>query len=85
MGLRSDNSGEIYVELLGRTVLLMPHTFERMIERHITVEELVDLLKSKHSEALFQKNGRIKITNGQITAVVQLSLGTAYVVTVFRN
>uniref|UniRef100_A0A7C4VU62 DUF4258 domain-containing protein n=1 Tax=Fervidobacterium thailandense TaxID=1008305 RepID=A0A7C4VU62_9BACT len=85
MDLRSDDSGEIYVELLGRTVLLVPHTFQRMIERGITVEELVGLLESKHSKALFQRNGRIRITNGQITAVIQLWLGTAYVVTVFRK
>ncbi len=73
----------IHVSLLNRDVLLTPHVYERMVERGITLEELVKLLESKESMALMQKNFRLKVTNGEISAILELSGKVLYVITVF--
>ncbi|MGC9771378.1 MULTISPECIES: hypothetical protein [Fervidobacterium] len=56
-----------------------------MIERGITIEELIEMLESKDSQAIMQRNFRIKITNGRIAAILQLSSGVLYVITVFKE
>jgi hypothetical protein len=73
----------IHVSLLDRDVLLTPHVYERMVERGVTPEDLVKLLESKDSMAVLQKNFRLKITNGEISAILQLSGKVLYVITVF--
>ncbi|WP_448379499.1 DUF4258 domain-containing protein [Fervidobacterium sp.] len=73
----------LHVSLLDRDVLLTPHVYERMVERGITLEDLVKLLESKDSMAIMQKNFRLKITNGEISAILQLSGKVLYVITVF--
>ncbi|ODN30847.1 hypothetical protein [Fervidobacterium thailandense] len=86
--LKNDEGGEvseIYINRLGRLILLTPHTFQRMIERSIMLDELVEMLESGGSKAILQKSGRIRITDGRITAILQLSFGALYVVTVFKN
>lgn len=75
----------IYVSLLGKNVLLTPHSFERMVERNITIEEIKNLLESRHSQAIFQKNGNIRITNGYISAILKLSGSVLYLVTVYKD
>lgn len=75
----------IYVSLLGKNVLLTPHSFERMVERDITIDEVKSLLESKESQAIFQKNGNIRITNGYISAILRLSGSILYLVTVYKD
>lgn len=75
----------IHVSSLGRDLLLTPHAFERMMERGIELKELVDFLESRNCEATIQYNGRIRITNGEITTVLQLSGSVLYLVTVYRR
>ncbi|WP_213075156.1 DUF4258 domain-containing protein [Fervidobacterium pennivorans subsp. carthaginiensis] len=81
--MKDDKDTIIHVSLLDRDVLLTPHVYERMVERGITLEDLVKLLESKDSMAIMQKNFRLKITNGEISAVLQLSGKVLYAVTVF--
>lgn len=75
----------IHVSLLEKDLLLTPHAFQRMIERGVELEELVELLESKDAQATIQYNQRIRITNGKITAVLQLSGSVLYLVTVYRE
>ncbi|MEN3041954.1 MAG: DUF4258 domain-containing protein [Fervidobacterium sp.] len=75
----------IHVNLLGLDLMLTPHSFERMVERGISVDEIKKLLESKDSQALLQKNGNIRITNGIISVVLRLSGKVLYLVTVYRN
>ncbi|HEY8541983.1 MAG TPA: hypothetical protein VIL29_06335 [Pseudothermotoga sp.] len=75
----------IHVSLLEKDLLLTPHAFHRMMERGVQIKELVDLLESKESQATMQYNERIRITNGQITAVLQLSGQVLYLVTVYKE
>ncbi|MCX7654525.1 MAG: DUF4258 domain-containing protein [Fervidobacterium sp.] len=75
----------IHVNLLGLDLMLTPHSFERMVERGISVDEVKKLLESKDSQALLQKNGNIRITNGIISVVLRLSGKVLYLVTVYRN
>ncbi len=63
----------------------MPHTYDRMVERGISIDDLKELLESKSSTAVMQKNGRIRISNERIVAILQLSFRDLYIVTVFRN
>ena len=63
----------------------MPHTYDRMVERGISIDDLKELLESKSSTAVMQSNGRIRISNGKIVAILQLSFRGLYIVTVFRN
>ncbi|MEN3008759.1 DUF4258 domain-containing protein [Pseudothermotoga sp.] len=75
----------LHVELLGKDLLLTPHAYERMIERGISLEELMNVLSSKDSYAFIQKNGRIRIGNDYIEAVLQLSGSVLYLVTVVKK
>ncbi|HBT39377.1 MAG: Uncharacterized protein XD58_0800 [Thermotoga sp. 50_1627] len=75
----------IHVNLLGRNLLLTPHAYERMVERGVSLEELKELLESKHACAVVQRNGRIRIDNGQIEAILQPSIKALYLVTVIRK
>lgn len=63
----------------------MPHTYDRMVERGISIDDLKELLESKSSAAVMQSNGRIRISNGKIVAILQLSFRDLYIVTVFRE
>ncbi|MGB4262709.1 MAG: DUF4258 domain-containing protein [Fervidobacterium sp.] len=74
----------LYIGLLGKEALLMPHTYDRMVERGISIDDLTQLLESKDSSAIMQRNGRIKISNEKIVAIVQLSFRDLYIVTVFK-
>lgn len=75
----------IRVQLLQKDLLLTPHSFERLVERNIDFEELKNLLESKESHAILQKNGNIKITNGKISAIVRLSGSILYLITVYKE
>ncbi|MCS7174843.1 DUF4258 domain-containing protein [Pseudothermotoga sp.] len=75
----------LHVELLGKDLLLTPHAYERMIERGISLEELMNVLSSKDSYAFIQKNGRIRIGNDYMEAVLQLSGSVLYLVTVVKK
>ncbi|HOJ88394.1 MAG TPA: hypothetical protein PLP64_01295 [Pseudothermotoga sp.] len=75
----------IHVALLERDLLLTPHAYQRMLERGIEVNELSRLLESKDAQAIIQHNGRISISNGIITAILQLSGHVLYLVTVLRE
>lgn len=77
--------GTIHVAALGKDLLLTPHAYERMIERSVTFEELKEVLESRNSYAFIQKNGRIRIGNGQIEVILQVSGATLYLVTVLRK
>ncbi|MGB9790320.1 EamA family transporter [Thermotoga caldifontis] len=83
--LEEDINSAIHVALLRKDLLLTPHAYERMIERNVSFEELKELLESKSSRAFMQKNGRIKISNGSIEAVLQPSGKVLYLVTVMRK
>jgi len=56
-----------------------------MVERGISIDDLKELLESKSSAAVMQSNGRIRISNGKIVAILQLSFRDLYIVTVFRE
>lgn len=73
----------IHVSLLEKDLLLTPHAFERMIERGVELKQLVELLESKDAQATIQYNQRIRITNGKIAAVLELSGPVLYLVTVY--
>ncbi|WP_148202015.1 hypothetical protein [Fervidobacterium nodosum] len=75
----------IHIKLLDKDLLLTPHSFERMLERQINFEELKELLESKDSQVIFQKNGNIRITNGKLSAIVRWSGREFYLVTVYRD
>ncbi len=75
----------IHIELLNRDLLLTPHSFERMLERQIDLDELKELLESKDSQAIFQKNGNIRVTNGKLSAIIRWSGRVFYLVTVYRD
>ncbi len=43
------------------------------------------MLESKNSKAVMQPNGRIKVTDGKITAVLALDADVLVLVTIFKN
>lgn len=75
----------IHVNLLGKNLLLTPHAYQRMIERGVSLEELKKVLESEDSRALVQRNGRIKVSDGHIEAILQPSAGVLYLVTVIKK
>lgn len=80
-----DIGSVVHVASLGKDLLLTPHAYERMIERGVSLEELKELLESKNSRVFMQKNGRIRVSNGSIEVVLQLSGKVLYLVTVMRK
>jgi drug/metabolite transporter (DMT)-like permease len=81
-----DNENTIlHVNLLGKNLLLTPHAYQRMIERGVSLEELKKVLESEDSRALVQRNGRIKVSDGHIEAILQPSAGVLYLVTVMKK
>ena len=75
----------IHVNLLGKNLLLTPHAYERMIERGVSLEELKNVLESKDSRAMVQRNGRIKVSDGHIEVILQPSAAVLYLVTVMKK
>ena len=73
----------IHISLINKDLILTPHVYERMLERNITLEQLINMLESKDSMAIMQTNFRLKITNGEISAILQLSGKVLYAITVF--
>ncbi len=78
-------SFHIHVRSIGKNLFLSTHSYQRAKERGITLKELKELLESKKSTAVLQKNGRIRITNGVITAILGVDGDDLVLVTVFRN
>ncbi|MGB9614070.1 MAG: DUF4258 domain-containing protein [Fervidobacterium sp.] len=75
----------LHIELLNKNLLLTPHSFERMVERKISIDELKNLLESKNTQVTFLKNGNIKLTDGTLTAIVRWNGKEFYLVTVYRD
>jgi 5-formaminoimidazole-4-carboxamide-1-beta-D-ribofuranosyl 5'-monophosphate synthetase len=76
---------QIYISSLGKNLFLSTHSYQRAKERGITVEELKEMLESKDSQANLQENGRIKVTNGILTAILGMDGDDLVLVTVFKN
>jgi hypothetical protein len=51
----------------------------------VSLEELKKVLESEDSRALVQRNGRIKVSDGHIEAILQPSAGVLYLVTVMKK
>lgn len=75
----------LHVGLLNKDLFLTTHAYERMIERGVSLEELIAVLESKDSYAFVQRNGRIRIGNDHIEVVLQPSESVLYLVTVVRK
>lgn len=82
-GLKTEK--RIFIKLLNRELLLMPHAFERMVERGISLDELIEMLESPTSSAMMGRQGRIRVTDGKLTAILQLAGRELYLVTTYRN
>ncbi len=78
-------SSRIYISSIEKYLSLSPHAYQRLQERGITFKELKDLLEDENSQAKLQKNGRIRITNGTITAILGTDGDNLILVTAFKN
>ena len=76
---------QIHISSLGKNLFLSTHSYQRAKERGITVEELKEMLESKNSQAKLQENGRIRVTNGTLTAILGMDGDDLVLVTVFKN
>ncbi len=86
IGQKNEKEPEkIYIKTLGKNLYLRPHATQRIFERGISIESLKTMLESPESKAEIQKNGRIRITNEKITAILQLNGDDLSLVTTFRN
>lgn len=75
----------LHIGLLNKDLLLTPHAYERMVERGVSLEELIAVLESKDSYAFVQRNGRIRIGNNRLEIILQPSGSVLYLVTVVRK
>ena len=78
-------SKAIHIASVGKNLYLSTHAMQRLKERGVEIRKLKEMLESKNSKAIMQPNGRIKITNGKITAVLALNANDLVLVTVFKN
>lgn len=89
IGKREDEEeGEprrLYIKTLERSLYVKPHAVQRIVERGISFESLERMLESPESAAVVQKNGRIRVTDGKITAVLEPDGDDLLLVTTFRN
>lgn len=70
---------------IGKDLYLSTHASQRISQRGVKIRELIEMLESKKSRAEIQKNGRVRITNGKITAIVGINGEDLVLVTAFRN
>ena len=75
----------IHIASLKKDLFLSTHSYQRIIERGITLKELKNMLESEDSVAVVQKNGRIRISNGTLTAILGADGEELVLVTTFRN
>ena len=75
----------IHIFSIGKDLYLSTHAAQRIAQRGVRICELTEMLESKKSRAELQNNGRVRITNGKITAIVGIDGGDLVLVTVFRN
>ncbi len=75
----------IYIRALERYLYLSTHSYHRLNERGISPERLKRMLESANSQAVMQKNGRIRVSDGKITAILAMDGDDLVLVTVFRN
>jgi len=71
--------------LLDRYLYIRSHALQRSIEREIGLDNLKSLLESKESRATFQRNGRIRIENDEIVAIIQIEGDDLVLITAFKN
>ncbi len=82
---KHQKSSPIHIFSIGKDLYLSTHAAQRISQRGVKIHELTEMLESKSSRAEIQKNGRVRITNGKITAIVGIDGGDLVLVTVFRN
>ncbi len=82
---RSKKEEGIYIRALERYLYLSTHSYERLNERRVSLRRLKEMLESKESTALVQKNGRIRVSDGKLTAILGIDGDDLVLVTVFRN
>ncbi len=75
----------IHIFSIGKDLYLSTHATQRISQRGVKIHELTEMLESKKSRAEIQRNGRVRITNGKLTAVVGIDGMDLVLVTVFRN
>ncbi|GEM_PF-3573943 len=78
-------SNVIHIASIGKDLYLSTHAALRIKERGVSVKRLKEMLESKKSKAGMQSNGRIRVTDGKITAVLALNANDLVLVTVFKN
>ncbi len=71
--------------MLDRYLYIRSHALQRSIEREIGLDNLKSLLESKESRATFQRNGRIRIENDEIVAIIQIEGDDLVLITAFKN
>jgi hypothetical protein len=70
---------------LDKFLYIRSHALERSIEREIGLDNLKEMLESKESEATLQRNGRIRIQNKKIVAIIQIDGDDLVLITAFRK
>ncbi|WP_428013845.1 hypothetical protein [Athalassotoga sp.] len=71
--------------MLNKYLYIRSHALQRSIEREIGLDNLKSLLESKESRATFQRNGRIRIENDEIVAIIQIEGDDLVLITAFKN
>lgn len=71
--------------MLNKYLYIRSHALQRSIEREIGLDNLKSLLESKESRATFQRNGRIRIEDDEIVAIIQIEGDDLVLITAFKN
>jgi hypothetical protein len=69
---------------LDRLIFIRSHALQRSVQREIGMDELEMLLDSKSSSASIQANGRIRIENNKIVAILQIDGDDLILITAFK-
>ena len=66
-------------------IIFLPHAIERIIQRDISQEEVKSMILSQDSHAESEKNGRVLISNGEISVICKFEGKKIKVITVYLN
>lgn len=66
-------------------IIFLPHAIERIIQREISQEKVRDIILSKKSHAETEKNGRVILSNGEISVICKFEGNKIRVITVYLN
>lgn len=82
---KSPDEKEEAIKEIEKSISFHPHAIARMEERGIEPDRIYELLENENPKAGLGYHNRIKITDGNLTAIIEKHLDYIEIITVYWN